>query len=55
MIVFINIFELAFTVPVKNKTLFKNVMKEVSYAHQECIYLIKNTVKPEIFQNIITN
>ncbi len=27
---------------------FLNVFKEVSYAHQGCIYLIKNTVKTVI-------
>ncbi len=29
-------------------------LKEVSYAHQGCIYLIKNTVKTVILWNIIT-
>ncbi len=28
--------------------------KDVSYAHQGCIYLIKNTVKTVILWNIIT-
>ncbi len=28
--------------------------KDVSYAHQGCIYLIKNTVKTIILWNIIT-
>ncbi len=29
-------------------------MKEVSYAHQGCIYLVKNRVKTVILWNIIT-
>ncbi len=29
-------------------------LREVSYAYQDCIYLIKNTVKTVIFCDIIT-
>ncbi len=31
---------------------FLNVLKEVSYAHQGCIYLINNAVKIVILWNI---
>ncbi len=31
---------------------FIMVLNEVSYAHQDCIYLIKNTVKTDILWNI---
>ncbi len=32
----------------------KKFLKEVTYAHQGCIYLIKNMVKTGILWNIIT-
>ncbi len=35
-------------------SLFIMILKEVSYAHQDCTYLTKNTVKTVILWNIIT-
>ncbi len=34
---------------------FLNVLEIISYAHQCCIYLFKNTVKKAILYNIISN
>ncbi len=34
--------------------IFEMALKEVSSAHQGCIYLMKNAIKTEIFWNIIT-
>ena len=49
-------YALTYTLPVKSLETVRFLMflKEVSSAHQGCIYLIKNTVKTVILWNIIT-